>query len=45
LPYFNLSLFAILSGLAVSLVVGALAGILPAASAMRLRVVEALRKV
>jgi putative ABC transport system permease protein len=45
LPYFNLSLSAILSGLGVSLVVGALAGILPAASAMRLRVVEALRKV
>jgi putative ABC transport system permease protein len=44
-PFFQLSAFAILLGFVVSLLVGILAGILPATSAMRLRVVSALRKV
>ncbi|GAC1703048.1 MAG: ABC transporter permease [Candidatus Acidiferrum sp.] len=45
LPYFHLSAVAILFGVLVSFTVGILAGILPASSAMRLRVVAALRKV
>lgn len=44
-PFFKLPVSAILLGILVSLVVGILAGILPATSAMRLRVVAALRKV
>ncbi len=45
LPYFYLPPAAMVSGVGVALVVGVLAGILPALSAMRLRVVDALRKV
>jgi putative ABC transport system permease protein len=45
LPYFHLSLFTMVLGVAVSLVVGIVAGILPATAAMRLRVVDALRRV
>jgi putative ABC transport system permease protein len=45
LPYFYLPLPAILSGMGAALLVGAAAGILPALSAMRLRVVDAIRRV
>jgi putative ABC transport system permease protein len=45
LPFFYLPLNVIALGLALAMVVGLLAGILPALSAMRLRVVDALRKV
>ena len=45
LPYFHLSGPAVFLGIVVALLVGLLAGILPAASAMRLRVVDALRRV
>ncbi len=45
LPYFYLEPRAIASGLALALVVGVISGILPALSAMRLRVVYAMRRV
>ena len=45
LPYFHLSSDAIALGLALSLGVGLVAGFLPALSAARLRVVDALRRV
>ena len=45
LPFFYLPGSAILSGLALALVVGLMAGILPALSASRLRVVDALRRI
>jgi putative ABC transport system permease protein len=45
LPYFYLPPLAIVSGLATALFVGVAAGILPAVSAMRLRVVDAIRRV
>ena len=45
LPFFYLPPEAILVGSALALAVGLLAGILPALSAMRLRVVEAMRRV
>jgi len=45
LPFFYLPASAIAAGLALAVAVGALAGILPATSAMRLRVVDALRRV
>jgi putative ABC transport system permease protein len=45
LPFFYLPPSAILTGLAVAVGVGILSGILPATSAMRLRVVDALRRV
>jgi putative ABC transport system permease protein len=45
LPFFYLPTSSILMGLGVAVAVGILAGILPATSAMRLRVVDALRKV
>jgi putative ABC transport system permease protein len=45
LPYFYLPAPAIIMGIAISLAVGILAGILPATTAMRLRVVDALRRV
>ena len=45
LPFFYLPPSAILAGLAVAVGVGILSGILPATSAMRLRVVDALRRV
>jgi putative ABC transport system permease protein len=45
LPFFYLSASASLAGIAVALAVGVLGGILPAVSAMRLRVVDALRRV
>jgi putative ABC transport system permease protein len=45
LPYFHLAPQAMLLGVSVALVVGITAGILPAFSAMRLRVVDALRRV
>jgi putative ABC transport system permease protein len=45
LPYFYLSPRAMGAGLAMALAVGMAAGILPAVSAMRLRVVDALRRV
>ncbi|MGH9714352.1 MAG: ABC transporter permease [Candidatus Acidiferrales bacterium] len=45
LALINLPLLAILLGIAMALTVGILAGILPATSAMRLRVVDALRRV
>lgn len=45
LPFFYLPGPMILLGFAVALAVGVLAGILPATSAMRLRVVDALRRV
>jgi putative ABC transport system permease protein len=45
LPFFYLPLNVIALGLALSMAVGLMAGILPALSAMRLRVVDALRKV
>jgi putative ABC transport system permease protein len=45
LPYFYLPVWAIMSGVGVALLVGVAAGILPAVSAMRLRVVDAIRRV
>jgi putative ABC transport system permease protein len=45
LPYFYLPIWAITSGVGVALLVGVAAGILPAVSAMRLRVVDAIRRV
>jgi putative ABC transport system permease protein len=45
LPFFFLPVPAMLLGVCVALVVGIFAGILPATSAMRLRVVDALRRV
>ncbi len=45
LPFFYLPGRAVVTGLAAALTVGVIAGILPAVSAMRLRVVDALRKV
>jgi len=45
LPYFYLALPAVILGLLAALAVGLAAGILPAWSAMRLRVVDALRRV
>jgi len=45
LPYFYLPPLAIVSGVAVALLVGVAGGILPAVSAMRLRVVDAIRRV
>jgi putative ABC transport system permease protein len=45
LPFFHLPPQAVVQGLALALAVGFLAGILPALAAMRLRVVEALRRV
>lgn len=45
LPYFVLTLTAIVGGVAFALIVGAAAGVLPAIGAMRLRVVDALRRV
>jgi putative ABC transport system permease protein len=45
LPFFYLPNPAILLGIGMAFVVGILAGILPATAAMRLRVVDALRRV
>ncbi len=45
LPYFYLPPQAIVTGVGVALTVGVVAGFLPAFSAMRLRVVDALRRV
>ncbi len=45
LPYFYLPPMAIVTGMATALSVGVVAGILPAISAMRLRVVDAIRRV
>jgi ABC-type antimicrobial peptide transport system permease subunit len=45
LPYFYLPAGAIAGGIAVALTVGIVAGMLPALTAMRLRVVDALRRV
>jgi putative ABC transport system permease protein len=45
LPFFYLPAPAILLGIALAFAVGILAGILPATTAMRLRVVDALRRV
>jgi putative ABC transport system permease protein len=45
LPFFHLAPGAAVAGLALALLVGILGGILPALSAMRLRVVDALRRV
>jgi putative ABC transport system permease protein len=45
LPFFSLPATAILLGIALAFAVGILAGILPATTAMRLRVVDALRRV
>ncbi len=45
LPYFYLPSSAIVSGLVLALGVGVISGILPAVSAMQLRVVDALRSV
>jgi putative ABC transport system permease protein len=45
LPYSYLPGRAILTGAAVALMVGAISGVLPALGAMRLRVVDALRRV
>ena len=45
LPFFHLSAAAMIFGILVAVLVGLLAGILPAASAMHLRVVDALRRV
>lgn len=45
LPFFFLPGKAVLAGLGVTLAVGAVSGIIPAVGAMRLRVVDALRRV
>jgi len=45
LPYFRLPLETIVAGLIVALGVGAVSGLIPAVGAMRLRVVDALRRV
>ena len=45
LPFFYLPLNAVIAGVALALTVGIIAGILPALAAMRLRVVDALRRV
>lgn len=45
LPYFYLSPMAIVAGIGTALLVGTVGGILPAFSAMRLRVVDAIRRV
>ncbi|HEV7551978.1 MAG TPA: FtsX-like permease family protein [Candidatus Angelobacter sp.] len=45
LPFFFLPGQAILAGLALTVVVGAISGVIPAIGAMRLRVVDALRRV
>jgi putative ABC transport system permease protein len=45
LPYFYLPIPAMVAGLAVALVVGAISGLIPAIGAMRLRVVDALRRI
>jgi putative ABC transport system permease protein len=45
LPFFYLQQNAILLGIALSLVIGAISALTPAVSAMRLRVVDALRRV
>ena len=45
LPYFYLSGTALASGFGLALAAGAVAGIVPAVGAMRLRIVDALRKV
>jgi ABC-type antimicrobial peptide transport system permease subunit len=44
LPGFYLPPLAVAAGLGVTLAVGLLAGLIPAVAAMRLRVVESLRK-
>jgi putative ABC transport system permease protein len=45
LPFFYLAPGAAVAGIALALAVGMLGGILPALSAMRLKVVDALRRV
>jgi putative ABC transport system permease protein len=45
LPYFYLPTWAMVSGIGTALLVGVAGGILPAVSAMRLRVVDAIRRV
>jgi putative ABC transport system permease protein len=45
LPYFAIPWAALWTGMGLSLVIGAASGIVPAAGAMRLRVVDALRRV
>jgi putative ABC transport system permease protein len=45
LPFFYLSPQAVATGFVLAIAVGLVAGILPAVSAMRLRVVDALRRV
>jgi putative ABC transport system permease protein len=45
LPFFHLSTEAAVAGIGLALAVGAIAGLTPAVSAMRLRVVDALRRV
>ncbi len=45
LPYFQLPVPAVVAGLVVTLAVGTVSGLLPAIGAMRLRVVDALRRV
>jgi putative ABC transport system permease protein len=45
LPFFYLAPEAMATGIGLALVVGFLAGVLPALAAMRLRVVDALRRV
>jgi putative ABC transport system permease protein len=45
LPFFYLQQNAILLGVALSLLIGAISALTPAVSAMRLRVVDALRRV
>jgi putative ABC transport system permease protein len=45
LPYFYLPMWAIAAGVGAALLVGVAGGILPAISAMRLRVVDAIRRV
>ncbi|HEY6352224.1 MAG TPA: FtsX-like permease family protein [Candidatus Angelobacter sp.] len=45
LPMFYLPSMAVLSGLGIAVAIGAVSGIIPAVGAMRLRVVDALRRV
>ena len=45
LPYFYLPMWAMAAGVGTALLVGVAGGILPAVSAMRLRVVDAIRRV